>query len=81
MKHKCAPQYVGLPYMAHESHAEDTLFIIAEPDFRFTKADATSQTHWWEQQESGQNRYVDWDEVCDSLPTKDQAAFRRDLDR
>lgn len=45
MKHKCAPHYVGLPYMAHESHDGDTLLIIAEPDFRFTKADATSQTH------------------------------------
>ena len=25
----------GFPYMAHESHASDTLFIIAEPDHRF----------------------------------------------
>ena len=81
MKHNCAPQYVGLPYMAHEYHAEDTLSIIAEPDFRFTNTDATSQTHWWEHQESVLNRYADWDEVCDSLPDKDQAAFRRDLER
>ena len=59
MKQKCAPQFMGLPYMAHESHAEDTLFIIAEPDFMFTEADATAQAHWWEQEESLHNRYAD----------------------
>ena len=37
--------------MAHESHADDTTFIIGEPDFRFTKEDATATMHWWEEQE------------------------------
>ena len=27
------PQWSSLPLMAHESHAGDTLFIIAEPGF------------------------------------------------
>ena len=32
-------QHVGLPYMAHESHAPDTTFVIAEPDFVFYRED------------------------------------------
>ncbi len=32
-------QNVGLPYMAHASHAEDTLFVVAEPNLVFLKED------------------------------------------
>ena len=65
--------------MAHESHAEDTTFIVAEADFRFARDDAHSQMHWWEQQEQVQNKFAHWDEMADMLPETDRAAFRRDL--
>ena len=35
-----ATKYVGLPYMADASHSEDTVFFVAEGDFRFYREDA-----------------------------------------
>ena len=35
----CCPQYVGLPYMTDPVHPDDTLFLVAEADFRSYKAD------------------------------------------
>ena len=52
----CYPctQYVGLPYMAHESHTEDTTFIVAESDFVFNHSDATTHLQWQgEEEEKG----------------------------
>ena len=65
--------------MAHESHAADTLFIIGEPDFRFTKEHATATAHWWEEQERLASQHASWDEVADSSPETDRAAFGRDV--
>ena len=67
--------------MAHASHADDTTFIIAEPDFRFTKDEAESMSSWWDTQCGVESRYAEWDEVGESLPVDEQAAFRRDLNR
>ena len=67
--------------MATESHAPDTTFIIAEHDFRFSKDDAVSQTHWWEAQCAAHSTYAEWGECCDSLPESKQAGFSRQLDR
>ena len=35
-----AYQFVLLPYMAHDSHPKDSLFIVSEADFRFYKEEA-----------------------------------------
>ena len=67
--------------MAHESHALDTTVIMAEPDFRFGRDDAVSQTHWWEAQCAARSTYAEWDECCDSLPESQQPGFRRHLDQ
>jgi len=39
-------QDVGFPYMAMESHLEDTLFIFFESDFRFWESDCISPELW-----------------------------------
>ncbi len=46
--------------MAHSSHAEDTLFVVAEPDFRFMKEEAESQRHEFDMQEAVVSRYATW---------------------
>ena len=38
-----ATKYVGLPYMADASHSEDTVFFVAEGDFRFYREDAARE--------------------------------------
>ena len=67
--------------MAHSSHAEDTLFVVAEPDFRFMKDEAESQRHEFDMQEAVASRYATWSELHDSLPVDQQGAFRRDMER
>ena len=37
-------KYVGLPYMADPCHAEDTVFFVAEGDFRFYREDAMRES-------------------------------------
>ena len=40
------PQDVGLPYMTDGRHAPDTLFLVAENDFRFRREDCVSGRNW-----------------------------------
>ena len=40
------PQDVGLPYMTDERHANDTLFLVAESDFRFHREHCVSGKNW-----------------------------------
>ena len=77
--HKCALQYCALPYMAHESHAADTLFVIAEPDFRFRAKEAERQRHEFDVQESQAARFDGWMELHHALPVEERPAFLRDL--
>ena len=67
--------------MAHPGHPDDTLFILAEPDFRFYKDEAESQRHEFEKQEAVASLYEKWSELSDSLPEDQREAFRRDLER
>ena len=67
--------------MAHPGHPDDTLFLLAEPDFRFYKDEAESQRHEFEKQEAVASLYETWSELHDSLPVDQRGAFRRDLER
>ena len=40
------PQDVGLPYMTDERHASDTLFLVAENNFRIMKEHCVSGRNW-----------------------------------
>ena len=67
--------------MAHESHAEDTLFVIAEPDFRFRANEAQSQRHQFDEQEAQASMFGSWSELLEALPVHEQPAFKRDFDK
>ena len=67
--------------MAHVSHAPDTTFVIAEPDFFFTKPDGDTQTHFVDRQQAFISAYAPWDELADQVPEAERAEFRRDLDK
>ena len=41
-----SPQDVGLPYMTDGRHAPDTLFLVAEGDFRFERDHCVSGRDW-----------------------------------
>ena len=47
-----SPQDVGLPYMTDGRHAPDTLFLVAENDFRFRKEHCVSGRNWLEDVDS-----------------------------
>ena len=40
------PQDVGLPYMTGGRHAPDTLFLVAEGDFRFQRNHCVASRDW-----------------------------------
>ena len=40
------PQNVGLPYMTGGRHAPDTLFLVAEGDFRFQRNHCVASRDW-----------------------------------
>ena len=44
-----SPQDVGLPYMTDGRHSPDTLFLVAENDFRFFKEHCVSDRNWLRQ--------------------------------
>ena len=78
----CYPctQFVGLPYMAHESHTEDTTFIVAESDFVFNQSDATTHLQWMAEEEERACHFLRYSEIADAIPEGDaRQEFLRQL--
>ena len=73
-------QHVGLPYMAHESHAPDTTFVIAEPDFVFYREDGEAHLSYMSTVDQVQFEFEKYEEMADFL-TDPQAkeSFREEL--
>ena len=44
--------------MAHQSHPEDTMFIIAEPDFVFTSGDGDIHSAWMSEEQQSTCHFV-----------------------
>ena len=76
-------QYVGLPYMAHASHAPDTTFIISEPDFVFFKEDAEAHQLYMSEQEAGASMRSRWEDLSEELDISDAAKrqYKNDLEQ
>ena len=72
-------QHVGLPYMAHESHAPDTTFIIAEPDFVFYREDGEAHLKYMSSLDAVACQYSHYDEMAELLPARAQKSFRAEL--
>ena len=43
------PQDVGLPYMTDGRHSPDTLFLVAESDFRFERDHCVAGRDWFDE--------------------------------
>ena len=61
-------QFVGLPYMAHDSHSEDTLFVVSEQDFVFLREDAEVHDMYLSQQEMLTCQWQRFEEIADAMP-------------
>ena len=66
--------------MAHESHAPDTTFIVAEPDFVFYREDGEKHMAYLNAEEHQAQSFARWDEMADLLSPASAAQFRRELD-
>ena len=68
--------------MAHESHAEDTGWIVAEQDYRFKKAHATVHHEFLSEQEQISSHWSRWDEIGDAIEDpEERKQFYEDLDK
>ena len=56
--------------MAHESHAPDTTFIVAEPDFVFYREDGEKHMEWLNAEEHRAQSFARWDEMADLIPSE-----------
>ena len=66
--------------MAHESHAPDTTFIVAEPDFVFYREDGEKHMEYLNAEEHRWVTFARWDEMADLIPSEQgKAQFRREL--
>jgi len=61
--------------MAHESHTEDTTFIVAESDFVFNHSDATTHLQWLGEEEERACNFGRYSEIADAIP---EGAARQD---
>ena len=66
--------------MAHESHAPDTTFVIAEPDFVFCREDGEAHLNYLSTVDQVQFEFEKYEEMADFL-TDPQAkeSFREEL--
>ena len=74
----CA-ENVGLPYMAQESHAPDTTFIVAEPDFVFYREDGEAHLKYLSTMDAVQFQFSHYDELAELLSARSQKSFRAEL--
>ena len=73
-------QYAGGPYIADETHDEDTLFFVFEPDFVFLAEDAKRHQEFLSQQEAVANLFSRYAEIADSLNPLNRDHFMQELE-
>ena len=53
--------------MAHDGHAEDTLFVVSEQDFCFFKEDAVAHTQFLSEEEAKTRVWNRFDDIIDCV--------------
>ena len=61
-----SPEDVGLPYMTDGRHSPDTLFLVAENDFRFFKDHCVSARNWLREVDEFVSTHLAGPEMVDS---------------
>ena len=60
------PEDVGLPYMLDGRHSPDTLFLVAENDFRFFREHCVSDRDWLVEVDAFVESHLQGPEIVDS---------------
>lgn len=60
------PEDVGLPYMTDGRHSPDTLFLVAENDFRFFREHCVSDRDWMAEVDAFVESHLQGPEIVDS---------------